>query len=89
VTLRNAVAFTRARNPRQLSREELDRLNQQRTGTQTVDLNIARFRAFVRKVMDPANLIGRNVVIRGRLENATGTSRVMIFSLEEIGSDCR
>jgi hypothetical protein len=88
-TLRNAVAFTRARNLKDLSREELNQIDQQRPGSRTVDLNTAFLARFIRKRFDLANYNGRRVVIRGRLESDKGRPRVMLQMLQDIGSGCR
>jgi len=71
-----------------LSREELVRLDQQRPGSQTIDLNTAFFGRFTGKKIDLADYNGRKVVVRGRLESAKGTPRVMIVTLQGVGSGC-
>ena len=87
--LTNAADFKRGRNRQDLSAEELNRLDQQRRGSQTVALDIVLFRRFLGKGIDLANYEGRKVVITGRLETAEGrTSRVMLFTAQPMGSIC-
>jgi len=86
--LRNAVAFTRARDLKNLSREELNRLGERRPGSQAVELNTAIFRRFTGRSTFLDNYKGHKVLIRGRLERAEGTPQVMLFGLQEIDSSC-
>jgi cytochrome c5 len=94
-TLRNTVAFTRARNFRDLGPEELNQIDQQRPGSRTVDLDTPfyiRITGQDRRFTGPKDLVnynGRKVMIRGRLESDKGTPRVMILMLQDNGSGCR